>query len=1020
MMDWQYAPYVLPLFIAAAISVALALSAWRRRTTSGATPFALLMLAVAEYALGYALELGSTDLPVKLFWIKVEYLGIIVVPVAWLVFMLQYSGREKWLTRRNLTLMAIAPFVMLALVWTNDAHGLIWSHIKLDTSGSLPLLDLTYGVGAWVYITYSYLLLLFGTGLLIQALLHSPYLYRGQASALLLGALAPWLGNLLYVSGWSPFPHLDLAPFAFTLTGLAVTWGLFRYRLLDIVPVARDAVIESMNDSVIVLDAQNRIVDLNLAAERMIERTESEVIGQPISQVLSARPDLLEHCRDATETHAEIVLGEGKVQRIYDLRISPLHSRRGRLVGRLLVSRNITERRQVEKLLHEERETFYSIFQKAPYGVLLIDKDERCLYVNPEFTDITGHTLDDIPTVADWFREAYPDPAYRQEVTERWMGDTAQRISRTFRVVCKGGEVKEVEFRTTLLDDGRAILVLSDITERKRAEEALKESEKRFRDLFEGIPACCWVFDREGTILHWNRACEELYGWSAEQAIGKTMYDLMVKDENVAPTQETIAAVFQGQSFHGLEYEDLRADGTTCNVLVSEYPLKDASGQVIVGICAELDITERKQAEEALRRYAERLKALREIDQAVLAAQSPEAIAQAVLNHLRGLVPGHWASVGVFDWEANEVTVLAAHIEGETQFEKGTRFSLEEIGRFEWLKQGEAQVLEDISAILQSSKGKQMLEAEGLLSFVVTPLIAQGELIGGLGLGAARPRAFTAEHVEIAREVADQLAIAIQQARLHEQAQLHSVELTRALGRQRELDRLKNEFIQNVSHELRTPLALIRGYAEMLDSGALGELDDEQQKPVSIVARRSRSLSELVNDFTAILALEAHEMKPATVNLAEIVREALVDFQTWADQKQITLQGTVRAGAPAVMGEGLQLHKVVDNLLSNALKFTPDGGKVTVFLDYGATDLTLQVSDTGIGIPPDELERIFDRFYQVDGSVRRRYGGTGLGLALVKEIVEAHGGTVAVQSEIGQGSVFSFTLPAVTDDEPQS
>ena len=179
-------------------------------------------------------------------------------------------------------------------------------------------------------------------------------------------------------------------------------------------------------------------------------------------------------------------------------------------------------------------------------------------------------------------------------------------------------------------------------------------------------------------------------------------------------------------------------------------------------------------------------------------------------------------------------------------------------------------------------------------------------------------------------------------------------------------------------------------------------------------------MSELVNDFTAILELEAYEIKPAPVNLAEIVQEALVDFQTWADQKQITLQGTVRAGAPAVMGEVSQLHKVVDNLLSNALKFTPDGGEVTVSLDYGATDLTLQVSDTGIGIPPDELERIFDRFYQVDGSVRRRYGGTGLGLALVKEIVEAHGGTVAVQSEMERGSVFSFTLPAATSGEPRS
>ena len=137
--------------------------------------------------------------------------------------------------------------------------------------------------------------------------------------------------------------------------------------------------------------------------------------------------------------------------------------------------------------------------------------------------------------------------------------------------------------------------------EQREQEAALRESERRFRDLFEGIPACCWVFDREGTILHWNRACEELYGWTAEQAIGKTMYDLMVKDENVAPTREKIAAVFQGQSFHGIEYEDLRADGTTCDVLVSEYPLKDASGQVVMGICAELDITERKRAEKALK-----------------------------------------------------------------------------------------------------------------------------------------------------------------------------------------------------------------------------------------------------------------------------------------------------------------------------------------------------------------------------------------------------------------------------------
>ncbi|MCK4637663.1 MAG: PAS domain-containing sensor histidine kinase [Methanomicrobia archaeon] len=149
--------------------------------------------------------------------------------------------------------------------------------------------------------------------------------------------------------------------------------------------------------------------------------------------------------------------------------------------------------------------------------------------------------------------------------------------------------------------------IIEDITERKQMGETLRESEERFHDLFEGIPVCCWAFNREGTILHWNLACEELYGWTAEQAIDKTMYDLMVKDENVVSTQEKIAAVFQGQSFHGLNYEDLRADGTTCNVLVSEYPLKDASGKVVMGICAELDITKRKKAEDLLKKQKEEL-----------------------------------------------------------------------------------------------------------------------------------------------------------------------------------------------------------------------------------------------------------------------------------------------------------------------------------------------------------------------------------------------------------------------------
>jgi PAS domain S-box-containing protein len=358
-MHWQFTPYTLPLLIAAAISATIAFCVWRRRRAPGATPLVLLMLAVAEWSLGYALELGSTGLLVKIFWVRLQYLGIVTVSVMWLAFTLQYTGREKWLTRRNLALVTIEPFVTLLLVWTNDVHHLFYRSVRLDTSGSFSVLDLTYGLWFWVNAAYSYLLLLLGAFLLIQALVRSPHLYRGQAGALLGGVLAPWVGNALYISGLNPFPHLDLTPFAFTLTGLAMTWGLFHFRLLDIVPVARDAIVESMADGVIVLDAQNRIVDLNPAAQQIIGHRASEAIGQLAAQALSDWPDLVERYLDVTEAHLEVVLGEGEARRTLDLRISSLHGRNGSLTGRLVVLRDVTKRKRAEEALqkaHDELE----------------------------------------------------------------------------------------------------------------------------------------------------------------------------------------------------------------------------------------------------------------------------------------------------------------------------------------------------------------------------------------------------------------------------------------------------------------------------------------------------------------------------------------------------------------------------------------------------------------------------------------------------------------------------------------
>jgi signal transduction histidine kinase len=263
--------------------------------------------------------------------------------------------------------------------------------------------------------------------------------------------------------------------------------------------------------------------------------------------------------------------------------------------------------------------------------------------------------------------------------------------------------------------------------------------------------------------------------------------------------------------------------------------------------------------------------------------------------------------------------------------------------------------------------------------------------------------------------ISRQLAIALDNARLYAREQERSAQLAEALDQQQELDRLKDEFMRNVSHELRTPLSMIMGYAELLETGVLGELPEAQREPLRIIVERSRVLNELIENITAIVENESREPRHDPVSLSEIVTVALNDFQVLAEQSKLTLSGEIAPDVPYVRGDVHHLRKAVENLIGNALKFTPPGGMVAVRLRNADGQALLEVRDTGIGIAAEHQARIFDRFYQVDGSIRRTYGGSGLGLALVKEIVQSHGGTIRVESEPGKGSSFTVQLPADAD-----
>jgi PAS domain S-box-containing protein len=355
-MMWQETPYTILLVGASAISAALGAYIWRRFRDPEAAVGALLMVAGAEWILAYALELAGGDLATKIFWAKMKYVGIVIIPTAWLVFALQYTAREKWVTRRRAALLSVVPCVTLLLVFTNENHGLIWSALTLTTDGSFSVLSQTYGVWFWGNVSYSYALVLLGAFPLTQMLIRSQYLYRWQTSAILLGAVTPWVGSALDVSGLNPMPYLELTPLTFAVADVAIVFSLFYLGLGDVVPVAREIIIERMGDSVIVLDAQNRIIDVNPSAQALISRPASELLGHSLKDVWPEQSFQIELIDEKTEAGKEIVFAQESGQRTYDMRISSLSDWRGRILSRIVVFRDITDRKRAEEHIKQSLE----------------------------------------------------------------------------------------------------------------------------------------------------------------------------------------------------------------------------------------------------------------------------------------------------------------------------------------------------------------------------------------------------------------------------------------------------------------------------------------------------------------------------------------------------------------------------------------------------------------------------------------------------------------------------------------
>lgn len=311
-----------------------------------------------------------------------------------------------------------------------------------------------------------------------------------------------------------------------------------------------------------------------------------------------------------------------------------------------------------------------------------------------------------------------------------------------------------------------------------------------------------------------------------------------------------------------------------------------------------------------------------------------------------------------------------------------------------------------------SEPERAMIGQPGVRELLILPMLGQDRLVGVVYMGFCEPLSEPVEdQLDWAQTLVNQAAAASANAQLYQRLEKQAAELSRAYGELQEVDRLRAQLVQNVGHELRTPLSLIKGYVELLLAGDLGRIRDNQQAALQVIRERTATLSRLINNLMMLQAVPREALALAPVSVTDVVKCVLEEFRRSAEEAGFVFEEELPPGLPPVWADRERLELAFGHLVDNAIKFSPDGGVITLRAWADDEMVCVSVSDEGIGIPSEYVGRIFERFYQVDGSTKRRYGGMGIGLALVWEIVEVHGGTVRVESTPGEGSVFTVVLP---------
>ena len=470
-MTGTYIVYAILLLISSIITLYLAYYSWNKRSNPDAYYFSFLMLAVSIWALTGAIEMTSTSFSTKIFWSQISYLGIVFVGPLWILFTLSYTDYGKWLKDTFIGLLMIVPIIILILVLTNGWHGLIWPTITASTSQAGSIIIYGHGLGFYVNVAYSYILMSLGLLLLIICLIQSPKLYQKQVFLIVIAALIPFAVNIIYITQLSPVQGLDLTPFAFTLTGILVALSIFRFKMLEILPVAYNNLFKKMGNGAIVIDSLKRIVEINLAAEKIL-KIDNKLIGTNFEENLQQLNQIFPLIKTESTIKTEIKINKPKDMWLY-LQITPLHKQNYQLLGWIIIFQDINPIKQAEKSLQTSEKEYRDLVDNALIGIYKADQNGNILFVNDSIIKMFGYdSKEDIKNFN--ISSLYKNLDDRDIILNK-LNEDGKLEEHEVEMVKKNGSVLNIMASATL--NGETISGMTmDITAQKKAQNQIKRS----------------------------------------------------------------------------------------------------------------------------------------------------------------------------------------------------------------------------------------------------------------------------------------------------------------------------------------------------------------------------------------------------------------------------------------------------------------------------------------------------------------------------------------------------------------